>query len=666
MKNLFSPPLFSLLLIFTCFLSTIAQQEVKTYPNDSFGMKELTLDNGMKVYLLENHNKPEVYGGIIVNVGSKNDPADNTGMAHYLEHMLFKGTTKMGTTDYNKEKVHLDKINELYDLLATKTGEEERLKIQKQISEESAKAGEYALPNEFDRIIAEMGGTGLNAFTSPDMTVYHNTLPPNEIEKWLEVYVHRFEEPVFRLFQSELETVYEEKNRMLNNPINYLIRQYQANIFKGHPYGDQSTLGKTEHLKNPSLTAMYNYFHKYYVANNMALVLVGDFKSEEVIPIIKEKLGRFPKSNLKKEENFTILPLKGRNEVTLKSSPVKMAIYGYRVEGEKTINKAKLDLLTSILSNDAETGLIDELYTDGKVMAAQVFDFSMEEHGSIALLNVPKLVGQSFEKAEKLLFAQIDSLKQGHFSDEMFEAIKNELIKYKKLEAEDNDNIAYNIMETYAYEKDWSKIINYEKELKKLTKQDVVAYANEVFGDDYLVMYSKMGKTKMEKVPKPPFKPVPSKNRKKSSYYTMLDKMTEKIQEIEYVNFQEDLIVKKLNNGAKLTVVNNPKNNVFELEIKWNVGTYALPELAPMVDYLNLVGSEKNNFKDFRNKIQKINASYSFRVNEKELTLYIDGEDELLPQTLALINEFLLAPQKDETKIKEIVQQKKALNKERK
>ena len=656
--------LFTLLLIFASILELNAQTEFKTYPNDLLKMKEVVLDNGMKVYLIENHNKPEIYGAFVINVGSKNDPKDNTGMAHYLEHMLFKGTTKMGTIDYEKEKIYLDKINELYDQLAQTKEEKKRLEIQKQISEASKAASEYALPNEFDRIIAEMGGTGLNAFTSTDMTVYHNTLPPNELEKWLEVYVHRFEEPIFRLFQSELETVYEEKNRMLNNPIGYLIRQFQVNMFKGHPYGDQSTLGKTEHLKNPSLTAMYAYFHKYYVANNMALVLVGDFNSEEAMLIIKEKLSRFPKSNLIKEENFTIEPLKGRKEITLKSSPVKMAVYGYRIEGENKLNRSKLDLLSAVLSNDAETGLIDQLYTESKVMQAQVFDFTMEEHGALAILNVPKLVGQSFEKAEVLLFAQLDSLKQGKFSDQMFEAVKNELLKMKKLEAEDNDYIAYDVFNNYVAVEDWNKFVNYEKELSQLTKQDIVDYAKQVFGDDYLVLFSKMGKTKMEKLPKPPFKPVPSKNNQKSSYYDVLDKITETMQAIDYVNFEEDVKTEELDKNVKLSIVNNPKNNIFSLEFKWNRGTYVSPNLSPTVDYLNLVGTKDKEFKVFRSQMQALNASYYFSVNEKEIELYIDGEDEKLAETLALMNEFLLTPQNDKSKIKEIAQQAKAEAKE--
>ena len=646
--------------------SVFSQIKLKEYPNDKLGLKEATLANGMRVFLIENHNKPEIVGSFVVNVGSKNDPEDNTGMAHYLEHMLFKGTQTLGTLDYEKEKVHLDKISDLYGQLGLETDEAKRLDIQKLINEESKLAGAYALPNEFDRIIAEMGGTGLNAFTSNDMTVYHNIFPPNQIEKWLEVYVHRFQDPVFRLFQSELETVYEDKNMSMNEPIEYLLERYTAKVFAGHPYGEQTTLGKTEHLKNPSLKAMYDYYNKYYVANNMALVLVGDFKSEDIIELINQKLSQFPKSDLKKEENFTISPIKGKVEETLKSSPVKMAVYGYRIDGQNKIEQPKIDLLLAVLQNESETGLLDQLRTNGKVMASQVFEYTLKDHGSIAILNVPKLIGQSFEKAEALLLAQLDSLKNGKFSDELFSAVKNELVKNKKLSFEDNEDLSSIVYDYFVTHEDWNKVIDYEKQLEKLTKADLVSYANQIFKDDFVVLYSKMGKTKMEKLDKPPFKPIPSQNNNKSSYYDFYNKIESVILEADYINFEEDITSFELSPKAKLNHTLNPKNNIFNLTYTWDIGTVELPSLSPLVIYLNLVGTTEKEFAVFRKELQQLNASYYLSVDDRNFTLAIDGEDEQLEKTIELITALLLNPAKDETKLKEVVQDEKYINKENK
>lgn len=644
--------------------NSYSQVKLKEYPNDKLGLKEATLDNGMKVFLIENHNKPEIFGSFVINVGSKNDPKDNTGMAHYLEHMLFKGTQTMGTLDYEKEKVHLDKINELYAQLGSEVDEEKRLKIQKKINEESKLAGEYALPNEFDRIIAEMGGTNLNAFTTNDMTVYLNKFPPNQIEKWLDVYVHRFKNPVFRMFQSELETVYEEKNRSMNESFSYLLERYLAKVFEGHPYGEQTTIGKTEHLKNPSLTAMYDYYNKYYVANNMALVLAGDFKSEDIIELINQKLSQFPKSNLVKKENFPIKPISGKVEETLKSSPVKMAIYGFRIDGQKSLNQAKIDLLLAILQNGSETGLIDQLRTKGKVLMSGVMEFSLEEQGSLAIFNIPKLIGQSFEKAEVLLFSQLDSLKQGKFSDELFNAVKNELVKYKKTTFENNEDLSEIVYDYFISHEDWNKVINYESDLEQLTKDDIIEYANQIFQDDFIVLYSKMGKTKMEKLKKPPFKPVPSKNTQKSDYYDFYNKIETAVLEVDYVNFEQDIKSTQINPKVKLNQTLNPINDVFDLTYTWDIGLVEKPSLVSLASYLNLVGTTEKEFDVFRKSLQELSVSYYFEIENQNFILSVDGEDKNLSKTVTLINELLLSPAKDESKLKEVIQEQKYMNKD--
>ena len=172
--------------------------------------QRLRLSNGLDVVLCEDHSQPIIYGAMCVHVGAKNDPADNTGMAHYLEHLMFKGTNQIGTIDWDAEKVYLDSIDVLYDKVHEITDEAQRNEILLKINQLSNKATEYAIPNEVDVILSKMGGEGVNAFTSNDVTCYHNSFPSNQLEKWLKVYAERFRYPVFRLFQSELEAVYEE------------------------------------------------------------------------------------------------------------------------------------------------------------------------------------------------------------------------------------------------------------------------------------------------------------------------------------------------------------------------------------------------------------------------------------------------------------------------
>ena len=254
-----------------------------------------TLENGLTVMLNEDRNETSVFGAVVIDGGGKRDPSDATGIAHYLEHVLFKGTSKMGTTNYAKEKVYLDSIEVLYDELSKKEDKKTRLKIQRHINDLSVKASEYAIPNEFTRLIEGMGGTGLNAGTGYDFIYYFNSFPSAQIEKWVDLYSHRFLDPVFRLFQSELETVYEEKNRAMDNPFRVFNETSRKYFFKNHPYGQQTILGSVEHLKTPSLSKMKEYYNKYYVPNNMHLLIAGDFDKRDVKKLIKAKFGKLKK-----------------------------------------------------------------------------------------------------------------------------------------------------------------------------------------------------------------------------------------------------------------------------------------------------------------------------------------------------------------------------------
>ena len=244
-----SKPLYFLLFLFS---SIVFSQKA----TQSIEVKEYVLKNGLTVMLSENSESSNIYGVVAVKAGGKNDPKDATGIAHYLEHVLFKGTQELGTTDYESERVYLDSISKLYEKLSKTSLEEKRSAIQKEINRISIKASQYAIPNELDKLLKQMGGLDINAFTNEDYTAYYNSFPPNQINRWLEIYSHRFQNPVFRLFQSELETVYEEKNISMDDPFENVFEEVAKHVYKKHPYGQQTVLGKVEHLKNPSLKKM--------------------------------------------------------------------------------------------------------------------------------------------------------------------------------------------------------------------------------------------------------------------------------------------------------------------------------------------------------------------------------------------------------------------------
>ena len=266
-------------------------------PKDPMAAHIYQLDNGLTVYLTQNSEEPRFYAEVAVRAGSKHDPQDATGIAHYLEHMLFKGSQKIGTLDYEKEQVHLDRIEALYEQHFNETDPEKRAAIYAQINAENQLASAYAIPNELDRLYTAMGESGLNAHTWVEETVYKVELPANRLAQWAKIEAERFHEPVFRLFQTELETVYEEKNRSLDNKGRVIRKAVQEQFYKVHPYR-VTTLGTVEHLKNPSLERMYEFYHTYYVPNNMAIFISGDIDIDETIQLIDREFSLWERREL--------------------------------------------------------------------------------------------------------------------------------------------------------------------------------------------------------------------------------------------------------------------------------------------------------------------------------------------------------------------------------
>jgi predicted Zn-dependent peptidase len=261
------------------------ENNYESVADDPLNTRIYTLDNGLKVYLSSYDDAPRVQTNIAVRAGSKNDPAHATGLAHYLEHMLFKGTDKYGSLDYSKEKPLLDKIESLYEQYRTvdMSDIKGRDKIWRQIDSVSGEAAKLCIANEYDKMLSGIGAKGTNAYTSNERTVYVNDIPSNQIEKWLKIESERFRMPVFRLFHTELEAVYEEKNRSLDTDGSKMFEGLMSGLFENHQYGTQTTIGTIDHLKNPSLTEIRKYFNKYYVPNNMAICMSGDFEYDDVI-----------------------------------------------------------------------------------------------------------------------------------------------------------------------------------------------------------------------------------------------------------------------------------------------------------------------------------------------------------------------------------------------
>lgn len=418
-------------------------------PKNRLNVKEYILSNGLTVWLNEDISQPKVIGSIIVKAGAKDSP--NTGLAHYFEHIMFKGTDKIGTVNYAQEKIWLDSISVKYDELADTADEKRRLEIQKEINELSVRAADYVIPNEFNRLISQYGGTGLNAGTSWDYTMYFNTFSPQYMAQWCEINSERLINPVFRMFQSELETVYEEKNMYVDMLGSQATEKIIEEFFKPHPY-QYPIIGSTDNLKNPKLSEMEEFFDTYYVASNMGLVLSGHFDADEVLPILEKTFGKIKDGVIVKPKIEMPTAINGRVDFTAKIPIpiVKGNALLWRGVPSNHPDEVALNLAVSLLSNENKTGLLDRLSIDGKLMMSAALPLSMNDAGVIALLAIPKIPFQTYGSAQKLVFEAVEKVKSGDISDQMFQSLKLEQQRNYILELESLDKRNEKMIEVFA------------------------------------------------------------------------------------------------------------------------------------------------------------------------------------------------------------------------
>lgn len=619
---------------------------------DPLKTTQYTLGNGLTVMLTENHNTPQIFGVVAVKAGGKNDPKEATGMAHYLEHMLFKGTEEMGTWDYAQEKVHLEKIEAYYEELGKTTDEAKRAEIQQKINDEAVQAGKYAIPNEMDRMLSEIGGTNVNAFTTEDFTAYHNEFPSNKLEHWLKIYDHRFEKPVFRLFQSELETVYEEKNRSMDSPFSEVLDQFNKNFWKNHPYGQQPIIGHTEHLKNPSLQKMYDYFDKYYVANNMVLVLSGDFDTQEAIRLIELYFSDWRTGEVPVFPNYEEKEFSGKENVEIKSTPVKVLLRGYRAPKNNHPDQLRLQIANYMLSNGESSGLLDMLATDGKLSYAGMMPFEYNDYSAAVIFAVPKIVGQDFAETEELIDEQLELLRKGSFAQAFFEGAKTSLIKDFERQLERNDSRALMLTSAFTANISWEDYLKNYLDLKNITREDIVAAANKYYGSNYLALYSRMGTPDKDKLSKPKFEPVIPEDGKVSDFAKSWRQSGAPDIQAKFVDFEKDIQSSRLAPLVTLKKVENPYNQIFNLDFSWGTGTDYDSLLFYLPSYMNKLGTQTKTATEFKKALFEVGASMNFSAGENNFTLSVEGVDSKFDQTMALVLDFLRNFKEDQQAVK--------------
>ncbi|MAO72429.1 MAG: peptidase M16 [Flavobacteriales bacterium] len=624
--------------------------------NDPLNARVYTLDNGLKVYLTSYADAPRVQTNIAVRAGSKNDPSEATGLAHYLEHMLFKGTDIYGTLDFEKEKPLLDKIEELYEEYRSidMSDVKNRDIVWSQIDSISGEAAKYAIANEYDKMVTALGAKGTNAYTSNEKTVYINDIPSNQIEKWLKLEAERFRYPVFRLFHTELETVYEEKNRGLDNDGRKMFEALLDGLFPTHQYGQQTTIGTIEHLKNPSLLEIRKYFDKYYVPNNMAICLSGDFDYDETIKLVEKYWGDFEQKDNPVFDVIQEAPIK---EVVTKEvwGPEAERLYiGFRFDGANTEQSRMLTMIDMVLSNSS-AGLIDlNLNQSQKVIGGGCFPLVMKDYSIHGFYGSPK-PDQSLEDVKDLLLSQIEEVKEGNFPDWLVSAIISDLklTQIKKLET--NIGRANEFVDAFILDITWDEHQNEMLELEKITKQDIVDFANANYSDNnYVVVYKRNGEdTSIPKVEKPVITPV-NVNRDDQTDF-LINLSEEKVKDIEpvFLNFEEDIKISSVGD-VELLYKENIENERFRLNYVIDIGTNHDNRLKLATDYLKFLGTYELSPAEVQQEFYKLGCEVSFQSGNDKTQLSLSGLQSNFEASLQLFEDILANAKADKVALENL------------
>ena len=614
----------------------------ESVPNDPMQTRIYTLKNGLKIYLSVNKEKPRVQTYIAVRTGSRNDPKETTGLAHYLEHLMFKGTTHFGSSNVEAERPYLDSIEARFEQYRHITDPAARKQWYHQIDSISQLAARYNIPNEYDKMMTAIGSEGTNAYTSNDVTCYVENIPSNEIDTWARVQGDRFQNMVIRGFHTELEAVYEEYNIGLSSDWRKVYAALFAKLFPTHPYGTQTTIGLGEHLKNPSITNIKNYFNKYYVPNNIAICLSGDLDPDKTVASIEKYFGNWKPSAHIDVPQFPAQPaLTAPVDTTVVGKEAPMLFMGWRADASKSLQLDTLEVIAQLLSN-GQAGLFDlDLSQKLKVQEVSAGIADMDEYSVFYVYGQPKS-GQTLQEVRSLALSEIEKLKKGNFSDDLLPSIVNNYKRYYYTQLDNNQFRAKQYVDAFINHKDWKQEVDKLNRISKLTKAEIVKFANQFFRNDFACVYKEQGNdTTIKKVEKPTITPIPTNNDKQSDFLKeIVNTKTTPIQP-QFVDFKRDLTKATTKKGLPVLYKQNTSNDLFTMCFVLPFGSEHSPMLSYAGGYLDYLGTNKLNNEQVRQQFYKLACDYSISESYDRSYITLSGLNANLPQALALLNNLL-------------------------
>ena len=646
-----------LMILAVAMLAVSCGYRYKSVEGDATATRIYTLNNGLKVYMSVNKEQPRLQTMIAVRVGSKNDPAETTGLAHYFEHLMFKGTDKFGTQNYEAEKPLLDEIERLFEVYRATTDEAERKAIYAQIDSVSQEASKYAIPNEYDKLMQAIGADGTNAWTSYDETNYVEDIPSNQIENWAKIQAERFANATIRGFHTELETVYEEYNMSLTRDSWKVSDKIFELAFPDHPYGLQTTLGKQEHLKNPSITNIKNYYKTYYVPNNMAICMAGDFNPDEAIVIIDKYFGNLkPNRNLPKVEEYKPTRLTAIREADVYGLESECVAIAWPVEGARNEGSLVGTLLSSILSNSGNCGLLDtDLLQEQKVLNAWGGVQYLADAGMVVLEGEPKQ-GQTLEEVRDLLLAEMEKVRKGEFDSDLLKSIIANYRRGEMANLESNFARAYKMEAAFINGEDWEDVATELDRAKKITKEDIVKWANENLpAEGYCIVYKRQGEDKSQKkIEKPTITPISANRDAQSDYLAAMQEVEVEPIAPVFVDYERDLGRSLLDNGVEVLYKRNETNELFTLTYRYNFGTQTVKSMALAADYFEFLGTADKSAEEIQRELYDLACSFHISVNGDSTYLVINGLSENMERAMVIVEDYLANVEGDEDVLREV------------
>lgn len=634
-------------------MAFVAGTVAQTADPGGLQVKELTLSNGLTVWINEDRSQPKVYGAVVVKAGAVDCP--NTGIAHYFEHMMFKGTDRIGTVDYAAERPWLDSISVAYDRLAETRDEEQRLALQHAINRLSEKAADYVVPNDFNNLTTRFGGSQLNAATSYDYTFYHNVFSPQYLRQWAMLNSERMINPVFRLFQNELETVYEEKNLYADDMLTQAMERLMERAFEGTPY-QYPIIGSTENLKNPQLSQMKAFFDRYYVASNMGLILAGDIQTDDLLPLLEETFGRLPKGETKPSVACQMPPYCGETcEVKVPIPVIAGELLAFHGPTAGSPDADALMLAMRLLYNEDGTGMLDSLTNEGKLLAAVAFSLPQRRVGLLGLGIVPNLLGKK-SKAETLCRNEVVRLKRGEFSDEALALVKRGYERERLTMLENLEMRAAQMVSVFATtDLSWNEYVVRSKAIHDIDRTEILRVANKYLNDHYLRFVKKYGSYKKDHLKQPGYKPiVPKNNGRKSAYADVLDRVPCDSVAPRFLRLADDAQMVQLSPLAQLYTVDNPVDSLFRIDITYYKGTREDRQLDYAAEYVNELGTDSLTRIQLLRSLQQLGAIVEMEAKEDVLRISMTGHDHQLQPSLQLLDHYLTHAKADEKKFKEL------------